>query len=105
MLAERFLGEVLRELYRGGKTGALYIDVVEQSEDMIRFFFENGEIYFVRYGTAIGNEVLEIIEYYHLYSATFVQDIMAPGKPARNLPPTKTIIDKLDQLQKKIKVR
>jgi len=63
MATERLLGDVLKELHQGKQTGAVYIDVVEQSEDMLRIFFENGEIYFIRYGSATGNDVLDIIEY------------------------------------------
>jgi len=105
MLIERSLCDVLRELHQGRQTGALYIDVVEQSEDMLRIFFENGEIYYIRYGTASGNDVLDIIEYYNLYSATFFEGITAPGNPVRNLPPTAAIIVRLDPLKKKVKVR
>jgi len=105
MPTERLLGDVLKEIHQAKQTGALYIDVVEQSEDMLRIFFENGDIYFVRYGSASGTDVLDIIEYYNLYSATFFGGIKAPGNPVRNLPPTQSIIDNLDALKKKIKVR
>jgi len=44
-------------------------------------------------------------QYYNLYSATIFTGIKAPGNPIRNLPPTQTIIAKLDALKKKIKVR
>jgi len=105
MMNERLLCDVLKELHQAKKTGGLYIDVVEQSEDMIRIFIEQGEIYFLRYGTAMGNDVLDIIEYYNLYSATFFEGVTAPGNPVRNLPPTSTIIAKLGLLNKKIKMR
>ena len=78
--------------------------MVEQSEDMLRIFFENGEIYFIRYGSAVGNDVLDILEYYNLYGATFFEGIMAPGKPVRNLPSTQAIINRIALLHKKVKV-
>jgi hypothetical protein len=105
MLTEQLLDDVLRDLHQGKKTGALYIDVVEQSEDMLRIYFENGEIYFIRYGSAAGNDVLDIIEYYNLYSATFFEGVTAPGKPVRNLPPTPAIIARIGPLKKKIRLR
>jgi len=105
MPIERLLGDVLKELHSGKRTGALYIDVVEQSEGMLKFYFEDGELYFVRYGSAVGNDVLDIIEYYNLFSATFFDGIMAPGKPVRNLPLTQEIITAIEPLKKKIKQR
>jgi hypothetical protein len=103
-MIERTFDAVLKELHQGKKTGGLYIDMVEQSEDMLRVFFENGEISFIRYGSAVGNDVLDIIEYYNLYSATFFEGVTAPGKPVRNLPPTQAIIGRIESLHKKVKV-
>ena len=103
-MTERTFDTVLRELHRGKKTGGLYIDMVEQSEDMLKVFFENGEISFIRYGSAVGNDVLDILEYYNLYSATFYEGITAPGKPVRDLPPTLSIINRIESFHKKIKV-
>ncbi len=102
---ERFLGDLIKEFNSANKSGALYIDIVETSEDMFRIYFENGRIYHIRYGTAIGNDCLEILEYYNLYSATFFEGITAPDAPAKDLPPTPAIISKLSSLQKKVKVR
>ena len=103
-MIERTFDAVLRELYQGKKTGGLYVDMVEQSEDMLRVFFDKGEISFIRYGTALGNDVLDIIEYYNLYSATFYEGVTAPGEPVRDLPPTQTIISRIAALHKNVKV-
>jgi hypothetical protein len=103
-MIERTFDAVLKELHQGKKTGGLYVDMVEQSEDMLKVFFEKGEISFIKYGTAVGNDVLEILEYYNLYSASFYEGITAPGKPVRDLPPTETIIKGIEALHKKIKV-
>ena len=105
MLTERYFDEVLRDLHQGKKTGALYIDVVEQSEDMLKIYFEEGVIYFIKYGSAAGNDVLDIIEFYNLYSCTYFEGITAPGKPVRDLPPTPAIVARIESLKKKIKVR
>lgn len=102
---ERLLGDVMLELYDKKKSGALYVSVVETSEDLIRIYFEKGEIYHLRYGTAIGNDCLDILEFYELYSATFFEGITAPDAPAKDLPPTRSIIARINGLNKKVKAR
>jgi hypothetical protein len=105
MAGERMLADVMRDLNARKKSGALYVSVVETSEDLIRVYFENGEIYHLRYGTAVGNDCLDILEYYDLYSATFFEGIRAPDAPAKDLPATKAIIARIDRLNKKVKER
>jgi hypothetical protein len=105
MAEERFLGDMVKEICAQKKSGALYVDIVETSEDMFKIYFEKGTIYHIRYGSAIGNDCLEILEYYNLYSATFFEGITAPGTPAKDLPSTEVIISKFASLQKKVKVR
>ena len=69
------------------KSGALYVDMVETSEDMLKIYFENGNHLPVRYGSAVGNDCLDILEYYNLYSATFFEGITAPKSALSDLPP------------------
>ncbi len=105
MVQERVLVDVIKEIYGAKKSGALYVSVVETSEDLIRIYFEGGRIYHLRYGSAIGNDCLDILEYYDLYSATFFEGIKAPDTPARDIPPTENIIAKLGGLNRKVRVR
>ncbi len=105
MAEDRMLGDVMRELSDKNKSGALYVSVVETSEDLIRIYFANGEIYHLRYGTAIGNDCLDILEFYDLYSATFFDGIKAPDAAATDLPPTRDILARIGALSKKVKVR
>lgn len=102
---ERYFADVIQDLLNEGKNGALYISVVETSEDLVRMYFKNGQIYHLRYGTAIGADCLDILEYYNLYSATFFEGIKAPDKPAADLPPTKELLSRIRRLDKKIKVK
>ena len=102
---ERMLGDVMKDLYDKKKSGALYVSVVETSEDLIRIYFEKGEIYHLRYGTAIGNDCLDILEFYELYSATFFEGITAPDASAKVLPSTRDIVSRIGGLTKKVKVR
>jgi hypothetical protein len=105
MAGEKQLGEVIRDLSNEKKSGALYVSVVETSEDLIRVYFEKGDIYHLRYGSAVGKDCLDIIEYYNLYSATFFQGIKAPDTPAADLPSTQEILAMVGRLDKKVKVR
>jgi hypothetical protein len=105
MTEERLLVDVVREIHGAKKGGALYVSVVETSEDLIRIYFDSGRIYHLRYGSAIGNDCLDILEYYDLYSATFFEGIKAPDAPAKDIPSTENIIAKLGSLDKRVKVR
>jgi hypothetical protein len=106
MAEEKMFADVIQGIYEEKKSGALYVSTVETSEDLFRIYFKNGEIYYMRYGSASGSECLDIIEYYGLNSATFFEGIQAPERiPLMNLPPTKIIIALLRGLDKKVKIR
>ena len=92
-------------MVRDRKTGALYVSIAEISEDMVRFYFRNGEIYHLRYGSAIGKDCLDIIEFYTLGSASFYEGFVAPDKPAKNLPKTDDIIAQLSRNRQMVKSR
>jgi hypothetical protein len=51
-------------------------------------FFKNGNICHVRYGSAMGKDCLNILEYYNLVDATFFDGINAPVCTASDLPDT-----------------
>jgi len=102
---ERFFADLVQDLLNAKKNGALYISVVETSEDIIRMYIKEGQIYHLRYGTAIGRDCLDILEYYNLYSATFFEGILAPDKLAVDLPPTAEILSRIRRLGKKVKVK
>jgi len=101
---EQLFADVIQNILTAGKNGALYVNIVETSEDLLRMYFKDGQIYHLRYGTAIGNDCLDILDYYNLYSATFFAGITAPDKPPADLPSTKEILARIRQLAKKVKV-
>jgi intein-encoded DNA endonuclease-like protein len=78
MAKEQYLADLTQELYDAKKSGALFINVKESSEDLVRIYFKNGEIYYVSYGSAIGQDAIDIIEYYTLGNATYFDGIAAP---------------------------
>ncbi len=105
MANERLLADVLKDLHDEKKTGAIYVSVVETSEDLIRIYLDTGDIYHIRYGTAIGKDCLDILEYYNLWNATFFAGIRAPGELAKDLPDTERIIDLARKTNKTVKVK
>jgi len=106
MAGEKQLGDVLQDIFDAKKNGALYVSIVETSEDLFRIYFKDGAIYHMRYGTAVGNECLEILEYYTLYSASFFQGIRSPeGQTSPDLPEAREIIARIRKLDKPVKVR
>lgn len=103
MATERLFADIIQDFVSSKKNGALYISVVEISEDLVRMYFKDGQIYHLRYGTALGKDCLDILEFYNLYGATFFEGITAPDKPATDLPPTNEILARIRQMNKKIK--
>ena len=92
MTASRMLGDVLQEYHGEKRNGALFVAVKEKSDNLIRFFFQNGEIRHVSYGQCSGKDCLEIIDCYEFTTAYFMKDMKAPAVSA-DLPPTPEIID------------
>jgi len=105
MAQVKLFSDLLQEFRSGGKTGALYISIAEKSEDMARFYFHKGELYHVRYGTAIGNDCLDIMEFYTMNSATFYEGITAPDTPAKDMPSTDDVIARFRKSGQSVKAR
>ena len=104
MPQERLFVDIIQELYDGKKTGALYVSIVEKSEDLVRIYFRNGEIYYIRYGSAVGKDCLDILEYYNLWGATYFDGIDAPKGALPDIPGTRQIISIIRGLNKKVRV-
>jgi hypothetical protein len=101
---EQLFVEVIQDILTERKNGALYVTIVETSEDILRIYIKDGQIYHLRYGSAIGKDCLDILDYYNLYSATFFEGIKAPDKPHADTPSTKEILTKIGQMNKKVRV-
>ncbi len=105
MSREKLFADVIQNLHDAKKSGALYVSIVETSEDLVRIYLRNGDIYHIRYGTAIGKDCLDILEYYNLWGATFFEDIEAPGGVVSDIPKTTEIISMLRGLNKTVKMK
>jgi hypothetical protein len=101
---EQSFADLIQELHIAKKTGALYVSIVETSEDLVRMYFRNGIIYHIRYGSAIGKDCLDILEFYNLWGATDFEGIESPGGAVSRLPDMKEIISKIRVLNKKVRV-
>ncbi len=104
MAQERYLADVLQELRDAKKTGALFINVQESSEDLMRMYLKNGDLYYLTYGSAIGDDVMEIIEFYTLRNATFFDGVAAPAGSVPVNFPMKKFIATLRNAFKKVRV-
>jgi hypothetical protein len=101
---EKLFADVIHDIYKAKKSGALYVSMMEASEDLFKMYFNNGDIYHIQFGSAIGNDCLDIIEYYELNSATYFEGVSAPERlPSIHLPPTKIIIALIRKHNKKVK--
>ncbi len=104
MAKQMYFADVLKEIYDNKKSGSLFINVVESSEDLIRIYFKNGEIFYLTYGSAIGDDAMDIIEYYTLSNATFFQALDAPAGTVHSKFPTKKFIEKMNKTYKRVRV-
>jgi hypothetical protein len=104
MAKEQYFADVLEELYDGKKSGALFINVVESSEDLIRIYVREGEIYHITYGSAVGQDALDIIEYYTLRKVTFFERLAAPEGTKPSKFSTKKFIASMKNTYKKVRV-
>lgn len=100
----RSFAAVLKEFHEAKKSGQLFVLVVESSEDLFRIYLKSGEIYYVSYGSAIGQDALDIIEYYTLDNATFLEGSVAPAGAAAIKVQTQKFISLMDKADKKVRV-
>jgi len=104
MAKEQYFADLIEEIYKTKKNGSLFVNVIESSEDLIRIYFKDGEIYYISYGSAIGQDALDIIEYYTLLNATFFEGLAAPEGIVPSKFPTKKFIASMKNTNKKVRV-
>jgi hypothetical protein len=104
MAQDRNFADVLQELYDARKSGSLFITVLQSSEDLVRIYLKNGEIYHLTYGSAIGQDALDIIEYYTLRNLTFLEGLEAPAGTVPAKFAIKKFIDTMRKADKRVRV-
>ncbi len=104
MAKVRGFSDVLRELHADRKSGQLFVNVVESSEDLIRIYFKKGQIYYFSYGSAIGQDAMDIVEYYTFGNATFLEGSAAPAGTVASQFRMDKFIDMMRKADKKVRV-
>ncbi len=99
----RDFGDMLQEFHDARKNGQLFVKVVQSSEDLIRIYLRKGDIYYVSYGSAIGQDALDVVEYYTFDNATFVEGSAPPAGPAASFR-TDKFISLMRKANKTVKV-
>lgn len=95
--------DVLQDCAVKKKTGALFVAVAGQSENLVRFFFKEGDICNLSYGPAKDAECLDILECYDFGKAVYF-DGMKPPAVCDKLPPTKEIIARIAKCGKQVMI-
>ena len=85
------LADVLQGYYTGKKTGALFVSIAEASENLVRFYFKDGNIYSLSYGPVKDRECLDILCCYTFGKAVYFDGMKSPSASA-DLPNTPDII-------------
>ncbi len=91
MATQKLFADVLQECADGKKTGALFVSVAEASENLIRFFFREGQIYSMSYGPVKDKDCLDILDCYDLSKVVYFDGLKTPN-PSQGLPSTEEII-------------
>lgn len=103
MAVHKLFADALQECHAGKKTGALYVSVAEASESLIRFYFQDGKIYSISYGTAKDRECLDILDCYTPGKAVYF-DGMKIAAASNNLPGTPEIISLVRNAGKQVQM-
>lgn len=99
----KLFADVLQEYHAGKKTGALFVTVAEASENLIRFYFKDGNIYSISYGPAKDKECLEILDCYDLGKIVYF-DGLKTTSVSSDLPSTGEIINMARKSGKQVQV-
>lgn len=103
MPALKLFADVLQEYSDAKKTGALFVSVAETSENLIRFYFNDGSIYTVSYGPFKDKDCLDVLDCYSLGKAVYF-DGMKALVASKELPKTQDIIANLRRSGKQVQV-
>lgn len=103
MAVTKLLADVLLDYHSKKKTGALFVSVIEASENLIRVYFQEGRITSLSYGTAKDREFLDILDCYTLGKAVYFDGMKTPAVSA-NLPATPEIISLVRNSGKQIQM-
>ena len=101
MAVLKVFADVLQDFHEKKKNGALYVSVAVASENLIRFYFRDGEIYHLSYGATADRECLDILDCYDLDKAVYF-DGMNSAVASSTLPRTRDLISAIRRTGKNV---
>lgn len=93
--------DVLSEYHAARKNGALFVSVAAQSENLIRFYFKEGRVYHLSYGSAADRDCLDILDCYDLNKAVYFEGMKSAGS-SPGLPATEDLIAMIRKKGKRV---
>lgn len=103
MAALKLFADVLQEYHEAKKTGALFVSVAEASENLVRFYFRDGNIYSMSYGPVKDKECFDILDCYSFGKIVYFDGMKGP-QASSDLPPTKDILAMVRKCGKQVQV-
>ncbi|MDH4162163.1 MAG: hypothetical protein OEW15_05665 [Nitrospirota bacterium] len=103
MAAMRLFADVLEEYHQSKKTGAMFVEIAGKSENLVRFFFKDGELCNLSFGPAKDRECIDILECYEFQKVVMFDGMKSPVI-CENLPPTRDIIEKMRACGKQVEI-
>lgn len=103
MAALKAFADVLKEFHDAKKNGALFVSVAATSENLVRFYFKDGEICYLSYGPTRDKECLDILDCYDMCKAVYFEG-MKPPAISSDLPKTEAIIEKFRKAGKQVDI-
>jgi hypothetical protein len=85
------------------RAGALYLSVVDASENLDRFYFKDGSIYNISYEPVKDKECLDILDCYCMGKIIYFGG-MKSVRVSAGLPPTDEIIAMIRRIGKQVQV-
>ncbi len=103
MAIVKLFADVLEEYHQNKKTGAMFVEIAGKSENLVRFFFKDGNLCSLSFGPAKDRECIDILDCYEFQKVVLFDGMKSPTV-CDNLPPIKDIIEKMRACGKKVEI-
>lgn len=103
MAVVKLFADVLEEYHQNKKTGAIFVEIAGKSENLIRFYFKDGNLCNLSFGPMKDRECIDVLDCYDFQKVVLFEGMKAPSVCA-NLPPTGEIIEKMRACGKKVEI-
>ena len=103
MAVVKLFADVLEEYHQSKKTGAIFVEIAGKSENLIRFYFKDGNLCNLSFGPMKDRECIDVLDCYDFQKVVLFDGMKAPSV-CTNLPPTGEIIEKMRACGKKVEI-